>query len=157
GEGNMPYTGSFHVDHLGPKVIAQVPSGDTDGPLDHITFTFNEGMDGSFVNDNFSGTDVVTSFTLTYLDSNGNPVTQDVSSRLSWVSDALPDHTQFTIYFYPNPAALGTYTMVLGPHIKDLAGNEMNQDGDTINGEPEDAYTATFNIVRAPDLVVTSV
>jgi hypothetical protein len=72
------------------------------------------------------------------------------------VSDDLADHTQFTVYFHPNPAALGTYTLVLGPHIKDLAGNEMDQNGNAVVGEAEDAYTATFNIVRAPDLVVTA-
>ena len=63
------------------------------------------------------------------------------------------NNTQFDIFFAPLTAA-GHYTLVPGPHIYDLAGNPMDQDGDLIPGEPTDAFTAGGNI--ATPLVTAS-
>lgn len=54
------------------------------------------------------------------------------------------NNTEFTFNITSSSAA-GTYTIQVGPDILDLAGNKMNQDGDTINGElTQDVYSASF-------------
>ncbi|KPA11896.1 secreted protein containing Fibronectin, type III domain protein [Candidatus Magnetomorum sp. HK-1] len=55
---------------------------------------------------------------------------------------------------FAEQSATGTYTIQLGPHIIDEAGNEMNQDQDDINGEPEDIYNAEFQLNVLPDTVL---
>ena len=37
-------------------------------------------------------------------------------------------------FVFPLQTTPGTYTLILGPNITDLAGNGMNQDGDALNG-----------------------
>src|SRR5262249_47932933 len=46
--------------------------------------------------------------------------------------------------------APGTYSLTVGPDIRDLANNQMDQNQNGINGEvPGDQYTASFNLVAA--------
>ena len=52
------------------------------------------------------------------------------------------DH-EFTISF-SGQTTPGPYTLTVGPDIQDWYGNEMNQNGNGVNGEPSDAYTTTF-------------
>jgi hypothetical protein len=52
---------------------------------------------------------------------------------------------QMDVQFAPLTAA-GAYTMVIGPTIYDFYGNAMDQDGNLIAGEPDDAYTANFSL-----------
>jgi hypothetical protein len=44
----------------------------------------------------------------------------------------------------------GTYHYSIGPRLTDLAGNEMNQDGDWVNGAGDDAYRGSFEIAADP-------
>ena len=54
------------------------------------------------------------------------------------------NNTEFTFNITSSSAA-GTYTIKVGPNVLDLAGNKMNQDADTINGElTQDVYSASF-------------
>ena len=54
------------------------------------------------------------------------------------------NNTEFTFNITSSSTA-GTYTIQVGPDILDAAGNKMNQDGDTINGElTQDVYSASF-------------
>src|SRR5262249_27209990 len=56
---------------------------------------------------------------------------------------------QFDITFTPQ-STVGDYTLVVGPHIADMAGNELDQDRDRIPGENgDDDVTVTFMIVRS--------
>jgi hypothetical protein len=56
------------------------------------------------------------------------------------------NNTAFDITFSSQVRA-GTYTLVIGPDIRDLFGNQMDQDDDLIAGEiPNDQYTAVFQI-----------
>ena len=56
------------------------------------------------------------------------------------------NNTEFTFNIASSSVA-GTYTIQVGPNILDLAGNKMNQDGDTINGElTQDVYSASYNL-----------
>ncbi|MFZ9794187.1 MAG: proprotein convertase P-domain-containing protein, partial [Gemmataceae bacterium] len=45
----------------------------------------------------------------------------------------------------------------VGPNILDIAGNQLNQDGDTINGEStQDQYNAAFSLTSTTTLVATN-
>jgi hypothetical protein len=58
------------------------------------------------------------------------------------------NNTQFDITFTP-PTATGAYTLTVGPNIRDLFGNQMDQNDNFIPGEtPGDQFVATFNIVH---------
>jgi RHS repeat-associated protein len=48
---------------------------------------------------------------------------------------------------FPQQVVDGGYHIYIGPHIQDVDGNEMDQDGDSISGEvPDDIYDANFVI-----------
>ncbi|TVS14377.1 MAG: hypothetical protein EA424_19690, partial [Planctomycetaceae bacterium] len=47
----------------------------------------------------------------------------------------------------------GTYQVTIGPEVADLVGNLMNQNGNQINGEPDDAFDGEV-LIRLPDLVI---
>jgi serine protease len=53
--------------------------------------------------------------------------------------------TQFDVTF-PTQTATGTYTLVVGPDVRDLAGNPMDQDHNGKPGQPTDRYTATTTL-----------
>lgn len=56
------------------------------------------------------------------------------------------NNTEFTFNIASSSTA-GNYTIQVGPNILDLAGNKMDQDGDTINGElTQDVYSASYNL-----------
>ncbi len=56
------------------------------------------------------------------------------------------NNTEFTFNIASTSAA-GTYNIQVGPNVLDLAGNKMDQDGDTINGELiQDVYSANYNL-----------
>jgi subtilisin-like proprotein convertase family protein len=63
---------------------------------------------------------------------------------VSGITAVAGSNNEFT-FNIPSSSAAGTYTIQVGPNILDLAGNKMNQDGDTINGElTQDVYSASF-------------
>ena len=43
--------------------------------------------------------------------------------------------------------------MTIGPNVADYVGNLMNQNGDNVNGSPDDRFTGDV-LVRLPDLAV---
>jgi len=59
------------------------------------------------------------------------------------VTPVAGNTTQFDVVF-PGKSQTGTYSVVLGADIRDLAGNMLNQNGNGANGEsPGDRYTGT--------------
>jgi hypothetical protein len=106
-----------------------------------VRLTFNEAMDAS----TFTTADIA-SFT--------GPNGVDLRNSVIGVF-VVPDSggTQFDIRFVPLPqGALGTYSLVIGPDIRDPFGNEMDQNNNLVPGEPGvapagDQYRATFTIV----------
>jgi subtilisin-like proprotein convertase family protein len=52
---------------------------------------------------------------------------------------------QFDVTF-PTQTATGTYTLVVGPDVRDLAGNPMDQDRNGKPGQPTDRYTGTTTV-----------
>ncbi len=133
------YTATFTL--LGPRITSQSPAGSLVPPTPNgetsLQVTFNEAMDpASFTPDQ------VVSFTRT----NGSAVTDLLSTITTVVPVAGSNNTRFNINFQ-STGLTGQYTLVIGPHIQDTFGNEMDQNGNLIPGEdPGDQYAATFAI-----------
>lgn len=53
---------------------------------------------------------------------------------------------------FPTVSGSGAYTVIVGPHVEDLTGVEMDQDGNGIPGEETDIYNATFTIDTTPPM-----
>jgi uncharacterized repeat protein (TIGR01451 family) len=119
-------------DTAGPRVLTATPSGTVPGPIDRFTLTFNEAIDAS----TFTVADVVS------LAGPGGALAVSGVTPLS--------ETAFDVTF-ASQAGAGTYTLVIGPDVRDLADNPMNQNQNGTNGEvPEDRFTASV-IVEPPD------
>src|SRR5207253_9533033 len=115
----------------GPSVVASAPGGNILDAVSSVRVAFDEAMDAA----------TFTSSKITSFTGSGGQFSIPIT-------DVNPVNgsggTQFDITF-AKQTTLGIYTMVLGPDIRDLAGNPMDQDGDGIPGEvPGDSYTITF-------------
>jgi hypothetical protein len=120
----------------GGAVIASSPRGNVIGAVDHIRLTFDESMRPNSI------AKLSTAFP-SFTDPNGNPI-----QVLSATPVAGSNNTMFDVAF-PAQGLAGTYTMVVGPKIRDRLGRWMDQDGDGYghHGGADDAYTATFTIL----------
>ena len=116
----------------GPRIVASTPSFALFAPFTTARVTFDESMDPT------SFTTGQTQFT----DPNGNTIPVTGITPVTGTNNM-----QFDITFGAQ-TELGRYTMVIGPHIRDIFGNEMDQNQNLITGEtPGDQYTTTFNVV----------
>lgn len=139
GTASEAFSSSFVFDLGGPSVVSAVPSGDAAAPLTNWVFTFDEAIDASSV-----GIDDVAVFT--------GPAGQNLRGVIQSVTAS---GNTLTVNFVAQYAP-GAYVMVLGPGVRDLAGNAMDQDGDGIaNESTDDRYTAELTL-RSPDLVPTA-
>jgi hypothetical protein len=121
----------------GPSIISQAPNSNNFGTVSVLQVGFDEPINPSTFT-----LDQIVSFIRTV----GSDVT-DLVPTLIGVTPISSANQVFNISFAPQ-SALGVYRMVIGPHIQDLAGHDMDQDHNGIPGEdPSDEYTATFNIV----------
>jgi hypothetical protein len=112
-----------------PRITSSAPSGETQPGVDSITFAYNHAMDQT----SFSLAEDVISFT--------GPGGAIAPTGFTW-TDARHLQVQFGVQ-----SSLGQYQMVLGPSILDLDGNPLDQDQDSIGGDPiKDRYVATFTI-----------
>jgi hypothetical protein len=122
------YTATFTIQ--GPKITASSPATSLE-PLQKLTVTFNEPID-------------LSSFTpakIASFSGPGGPLGIDLISVVPGTNN-----TQFDIWFQAQ-ARTGTYTMVIGPDIRDLSGNQMDQNGNLNAGEiPDDQFTAIFKV-----------
>ena len=120
------YTATFTI--LGPRITTSSQLGTTLPNLTRsIRVVFNEAMNAStFTTGAVTLTGPAGSVTITSV----TPVT---------------GNSQFDINFSPLTAT-GLYTLVVGPHIRDTFGNEMDQNQNLIPGEPGDAFTATLGV-----------
>jgi hypothetical protein len=131
-EGEVPgdqYRVSFGL--LGPRIVAQNPSGSIlPTPISSIRVTFNEPMDpNTFTPDKIDS----------FLGPQGN-------IPINAVTPVTGSTTQFDIQFDP-VVRTGRYRMVIGPDIRDMFGNQMDQNDNGTPGErPGDQYLAAFNI-----------
>ena len=119
-------------DTAGPRVLAATPAGTVAGPVDRFTLTFDEAITAA----TFTAADVVS------LTGPSGPLAVTGVTPLS--------ATSFDVLF-ASQAGGGTYTVVVGPDIRDLANNPMNQNQNGTNGEvPGDRFTASV-VVNPPD------
>jgi hypothetical protein len=105
-------------DSSGPQVIRSIAG------RDHLRVTFDEPID-------------LASFT------RGDVAIVGSNSMALVVTGvvAVPGSGNHSFDILFRPAASGGYRATIGPAINDLAGNPMNQDGDTLNGEAtQDRY-----------------
>lgn len=123
----------------GPSVISHTVHVGEAGQLPFIDFTFSEEVNSS----TFTVDDVV------------------ITGPGGSVAVASVERTDLSNLHYrvrlANQALVaGAYRMTIGPNIRDFAGNTMNQNGNTANGEAGDSFTVNFN-VNLPNLTVTPV
>jgi len=127
----------------GIQITNSAFSGSTNNTLDRVRLTFNRPIDPS----SFTSTDIV-SFT------GPNGATINTSYTITAVAGS--NNTQFDVSFSPQTAP-GSYSMVIGPDIRDTFGYQMNQDGDATNGESiQDRYTAVGMITGSGPIVTSS-
>lgn len=120
------------ADVTGPRVVAAAPSATGVNPVSSVRLTFSETIAAG----TFTAADVV-SFT--------NSAGTDLRGTISSVTGS---GTTWTVNFAAQSAA-STYTLVVGPDIRDLAGNLMDQNSNGVRGETADRYTTAFQI-QAP-------
>ncbi|MCA9000045.1 MAG: right-handed parallel beta-helix repeat-containing protein, partial [Planctomycetaceae bacterium] len=122
------------LDVFGPRVDVQSPSGRHLGNIDFIDVTFNEKIDAA----TFTLDDVVVTGPLgDSIALAGAPV--DTGDQLTW-----------RLNFANTQSQPGVYRLSMGPDVRDLAGNPMNQDGDESLGSSSDGYFGTATIEAIP-------
>lgn len=118
------YTGLFRIDGL--RIESQMALTWVPGLPSYVAILFNHDVDPA----TFSLDDIVSAT---------GPGGAATVTSFNWVN---PRTLQL---FFPQNAPLGNYAFTLGTEIRDVAGNGMDQDGDSIVGEPlDDLFTATF-------------
>ena len=122
----------------GPSVIHAFPAQTVRHTFDHFLLTFSEPIQAA----SFTAADV------TLLGPDNEPIPVNAPQFLS--------NTLWRISFEPQFAE-GAYTLTVGPAINDLVGNPMNQNGNEINGEPDDAFLHVVTVPPAVDFVAESI
>lgn len=115
----------------GPRVVTSTPNNSVFGPVDTVRVTFDESIDPS-------------SFTPAQAQFAGPGGTIPVTGVTPVPGT---NNTQFLLTFDAQ-TDLGQYTLVIGPSVRDIFGNKMDQNGNLVVGEtPGDQYTTSFSVV----------
>ena len=128
-QASTPYT----IVTDGPHVTALSPSGPVATSVSQATVTFSAPVD-------------LTTFTPSAITLVG-PAGVIAVNQPQRVSGST-----YTISF-ATQSAQGTYTLTIAPSVADLAGNQMDQNQNGVNGEPTDSFSGPF-VVALPDLAV---
>jgi methionine-rich copper-binding protein CopC len=132
------YIGHFTI--VGPKIIASTPATNVYAPASSLRVTFNEPMDPA-------------TFTPAKVFSFSGPNGPIAVTGVVPVSGS--NNTQFDIRFAAQTVT-GVYQLLIGPNIRDLAGHQMDQNGNFVEGEiPGDLYYAHFGI-RGPRIIAST-
>ena len=120
-------------DTKGARVVFSSVSDLNTGRIGSFTITFSEPIQPS----TFTTSDIrFTSPSGSQISLAGTNITAVPNSN----------NTNFIISGFATQTANGVYVLNIGPDILDLAGNKMNQDGDSINGEStDDTFRGLFN------------
>ena len=138
-DGAIRYGSPPPVDTTGPKVTSAAFNG-TGTSVSGVRLTFNEAIAASSF-----GIDDVT------LTGPGGAVT------VSSVTPVSGSTAAFDVAFTTQTTA-GTYALTVGPQVNDLAGNPMNQNGNTINGEiPGDQFNSSYTVTTTQTFASTDV
>lgn len=125
-------------DSTGPRVVSA--EANTGGPPWRVRVTFSEAIDPA----SFTTADV-TGFV--------GPQGPIAASGVQAVAGT--NNTQFDVTFAPQSAP-GSYRLVLGPDIRDVAGNPMDQNANGLAGEAADTYTVSFSVAPPASQVYTN-
>ena len=117
----------------GPHVVSAIPNATGARPVSSVRLTFSAAIDPS----TFTPADV------------RNFTGPHGAIRVTAVRPvAGSGGKQFDVTFLAQSAP-GNYQFEIGPDIRDLAGNLLDQNGNSVNGEnPADTFTAHFTIAR---------
>ena len=114
----------------GPRVTNSVFGGARSGQFDRVWVAFSEGVNPA---------------TLTNATIAVNGPTGSIA-----VSAVIPvagkNNTQFVLMFSRNQVRSGTYTLAIGPNVRNGTGNAMDQNRNGILGETADRYTTTATL-----------
>ena len=124
--------------HNGPAVASITPAAGT--TVSSLTVVFNKTVDPS----TFTPADVVLK------NPSGTVIPISPICRPGYSSIDPPDRLAATylLKFAPQTAS-GTYTITIGPNIRDYTGAAMDQDEDGIDGGSDDAFSGSFTIGKA--------
>ena len=129
------------TDTQGAAAFALSPSGPTQGTVDRMLVRFSEPIQPA----TFTLADVV------LVEGPGGAITP------TGIIPIGAGNTDFEVTF-ASQSTVGAYNLRLGPDILDVAGNQMDQDRDGVNGETsspiagDDRFSGSFNIIAAgPD------
>jgi len=128
------------IDLAGPQVVSHSPSGKIRPPIRLIEVRFSEAINPA----SFTVEDV--------------SIIGPFARRISPQSISQLDSNSFRVSF-PEQSSEGTYSLVIGPQVLDLAGNPLDQDQDGVNGEGyDDRYSASFIIdASGPRVIAASI
>jgi hypothetical protein len=122
-------------DSAGPRILSHTPTQVINATLDHIDIQFNEAIDAA----SLQPADVAMS-------GPAGPVVPTSTTVLT--ADT------FRVTFSPLTFR-GSYRLAIGPDVRDLAGNPMDQNQNGVNGETTDTYAGSF-VFAVADAVFTS-
>lgn len=126
--------GAPATDVTGARVLSARKLGASDSVMDGVELTFSEAINAA----SFATSDVA----LTGPSGASIPISSVTPVTTS-------GNTVFNVRF-ASQSALGVYTIRVGPAVNDLAGNPMNQNQNTVNGEsPADQYVATYSLTSS--------
>ena len=129
--------GAGPADTIGPHVVSAVPNATGAGPVSSVRFTFSEAIDLT----SFTPADVIFTGPRGLVRVGAVKVIPGTGDR------------QFEVSF-PLQRIPGTYSLVIGPDIRDLSRNPMDQNGNGVNGEvPGDRYAVRFTIAPVATFV----
>jgi hypothetical protein len=127
------------VDVFGPRVVSYTPTTPSAAGIASVTVTFNERINPA----TFTNSQVV------FTGPNGRITPLSIVS-----TDTDPTsptyNTTFRITFAPLTTD-GAYSIVLGPNIRDVVGNAMDQNQNGTNGEPTDTFTIPLAVNTTDD------
>lgn len=126
----------------GPRVLGVSNPNPVGGPSDRVRVTF-DGRNPGDIQNRFSAVDPTTialSDVVLAFDDDNNPATPSVPvnpTAIQVVSGPTATDYRVTVDILFAPLATqGFLDVAVGPVVSDSAGNNMNQDGDNVNGEP---------------------
>jgi photosystem II stability/assembly factor-like uncharacterized protein len=125
--------GAFTIStqHEGPRVVGVTPGAPASPGLSSVTVTFDHPVDPR----KFTIANIQT------LTGPNGPITPLAVNDLDPVN-----HQSFQIVFLPQTTD-GIYSLTIAPTVQDFLGNNMDENGNGINGEnPGDAFSANFVI-----------
>jgi len=130
--------GATPSDSIAPTFVLGDPAGVTAGPVDHVRIKFSEPINP----DTFDPSDIIS-----FVGPEGGVYSNGPfgpTYALS-VTPVNGDNTTFDIAF-DALSSPGDYILVVGPHITDMGGNEIDQNGDRSSDDLDD-FQVSFSIL----------